>query len=330
MKLSAGLAVLALALGGAASLPSSASAAPSAGVAAGLAPPAASPPSTTTTTAPPVSSASPATAPEYPLSIPPATRQWYGLSNVNDGTGPLINGAINSNTDQLVWHNETFGVNLDWSDDESLWKVQTQGSTSITYGQPVALRVWGGGWLRYGYEFWGVDLQLSSTPLYEWYILGGTPGTPVGNGEFALWNSEANDYMVYGNQTWGVNLNWYKKTLPPGGGGGGTQTGVSLFVAYNCISDEDPVEMWVRDLTAGSGFVDEGELDTAWTDDGSCGPIAGDVWTFAPTSGHAYEVRAVDFSAPGCSNDPTDGQCWVLDATFTGYADGSVVYDEIG
>ncbi len=82
-------------------------------------------------------------------------------------------------------------------------------------GQAVALRVWGGGWLKYGNETWGVDLVLSDTPSYEWYVVGGTPGIPIDNGPWALCNNAAHDYLVYGDQTWGVNLNWYQKTLPP-------------------------------------------------------------------------------------------------------------------
>ena len=63
------------------------------------------------------------------------------------------------------------------------------------YGEAVALRVWGGGWLEYGHQDWGVDLQLSDTPSYEWYVLGETPGWDIDGGEFALWNSAAHDYL---------------------------------------------------------------------------------------------------------------------------------------
>ena len=55
---------------------------------------------------------------------------------------------------------------------------------------------------------------MSDTPSYEWYIIGAPPGVQVDSEEFALWDSAANDYLVFGHQTWGVNLNWCKKTQP--------------------------------------------------------------------------------------------------------------------
>jgi hypothetical protein len=266
---------------------------------------------------------------QFPQAVPQVTRQWFGLSDVNDGTGPLQTATRDSYTN-LIWSNETFGVNLDWSENTSLWKVQAQGGPQVMYGQAVALRVWGGGWLKYGNETWGVDLQLSDTPSYEWYILGAPPGTPVDGETFALWNSSAHDYLVFGDQTWGVNLNWYQKTLPQSTTPPPPPPGVKTLIAYNCISEERPLEMWVEDFTAGTGFVDMGQLQTAWDDDGDCAPTSGNVWTFTPTPGHTYLVRSVDFSAPGCSNDPTNGDCWRSDTTFTGDANGQVVSDEIG
>lgn len=143
----------------------------------------------------------------FPQTVPQAVKQWYGLSNVNDGTGDLWNGARHLS---LTHANQTFGVDLDWSEHTALWKIEAQGGPHLMEGQAVALRVWGGGWLRYGNETWGVDLVLSSTPSYEWYVLAGQPGTPIGNGEFALWNSAAKRYLVSADQTWGVSLDWYK------------------------------------------------------------------------------------------------------------------------
>lgn len=265
----------------------------------------------------------------FPQVIPSATHQWYGLSRVNDGTGPLQTGTRDFSS-FLEWGNETFGVNLKWTDNPSLWKVQAQGGPQIMYGQAVALRVWGGGWLKYGHQTWGVDLQLSSTPSYEWYILGEQPGNLVDNGGFALWDSAAHDYLVYGHQTFGVSVNWYQKTktqtpqtLPP-------PRGVKLFITYNCTTEQRPLEMWVEDFTARTPFVDMGQLAPLWTEEDGCQPDTDQLWTFTPTPGHTYLLRSVDFSAPGCSNDPTEGQCWRSDTTLTGDANGVVVRTPIG
>ena len=263
----------------------------------------------------------------FPQAIPSSTRQWYGLSNVSDGTGPLQTATRNSYT-FLKWGNQTFGVDLQWTDQPSLWKVEAQGTHGVMFGQAVALRVWGGGWLKYGQQTWGVDLQLSSTPAYQWYILGERPGQPVEQ-EFALWNSAAHDYLVFGGQTWGVDLNWYRKTQPTPPPPPPPPHGVRLFATANCVAEQRPLEMWVDDFTAGTGFVDKGRLDPRWTEDG-CHPTADQFWTFTPVSGHTYLLRSVDYLAPGCSNDPIDGQCWRSDTMLTGDAGGGVAVTTIG
>jgi hypothetical protein len=74
------------------------------------------------------------------------------------------------------------------------------------YGQAVALRVWGGGWVKYGHETWGVDLHLSNQPVYQSYVVDAPPGTPIAGGQFPLWNSASHRYLVEQHQTWGVSL----------------------------------------------------------------------------------------------------------------------------
>ena len=142
----------------------------------------------------------------FPQIVPSSDNQWYGLSNMNDGTGDLSNGPRGHQS--LIYSHETFGVDLSWAGGPALWKIEAQGGPHVMYGQAVALRVWGGGWLAYGNETFGVDLVLSSTPVYQWYVLGETPGNPIDSGEFALWNSAANRYLTSGYETWGVSLNW--------------------------------------------------------------------------------------------------------------------------
>jgi hypothetical protein len=261
----------------------------------------------------------------FPQTYPASTKQWYGLSGKNDGTGDLYNSARKFS---LTHENRTWGVDLAWQESPALWKIEAQGGPQLMQGQAVALRVWGGGWLKYGNETWGVDLVLSETPSYEWYVLGNTPGSTIDNGSFVLWNSAANDYLVSGHQTYGVSLNWYKKTQSSPPPTSPPPSGVKTFVAYNCVSEERPLEMWVSDLTAGGGWTDKGRLDSQYAS-GGC-PWTGSPFTFTPTSGHKYEVRSVDYQASGCSNDPTNGGCWRSDTTFVGDANGQVVSTVIG
>ena len=106
-------------------------------------------------------------------------------------------------------------------------------------------------------------------------------------------------------------------------------SGVRLFVATNCISEERPLEMWVEDVTAGTGWADMGQLQDAWVPGDGCMPTTDQTWTFVPTPGHTYLFKAVDFSAPGCSNDPLVS-CWDSERTFAGDTNGTVETDPIG
>lgn len=259
--------------------------------------------------------------------------QWSGLSSTNDGTGPLVNSQHGS-ADNLIWSQNKFsffpfhcgcGVDLAFTNKTSLWKVQATGGPVVMYGEALALRVWGGGWLEYSYQTWGVSLHLVSTPVYQWYILGETTGTTLDSSEFALWNSAADDFLVQHDQAFGPDIQWLKKTLPPSSPPTTTAGGFRQVVAYNCYSEDRPLEMWVEDETTGGGWSDMGTVQPGWSDDGSCGQTAGDTWEFSPKSGHVYNIEAVDFDADGCSNDPTDGQCVPASApNLVGNANGGV------
>jgi hypothetical protein len=271
----------------------------------------------------------------FPQAVGGAAVQWSGLSNTNDGTGDLVNTNIEYD---LLHSSQTFGVDLDWGN-SSLWRVEAQGGPHLMKGQAVALRVWGGGWLKYGHQTWGVDLQLSDTPVYEWYAIGlqGDPSesTWAGHdledgGTFALWNSSAQAYLVHGHQTWGVDLNWYRV-----GGSNPTPTptptpqGVKTEQVLNCAVDQQPVEVWIADQTAGQGFVDLGSLDPQYGDAGC--PADGSVpIAFSPISGHHYLLVATDSTLPACgSNDPQQDACRKMAVQFDGDANGYTRTDTV-
>ena len=194
-------------------------------------------------------------------------------------------------------------------------------------GEKVALRVWGTGWLKYGVQTWGVDLQPSDTPVYEWVVAGqSAPGTTLDGQDFALWNTATQDYLVRGHQTWGVGLNWYSKTQQP------TPTapppsGFRSFVAFNCTSGSRPLEMWVLDESANTGWVDKGRLEPQWS--GTSCPATGQPFTFTPVSGHFYLVEGIDLDAPGCANEVGIG-CDKSDSTFQGSTKGGIDTVTIG
>jgi hypothetical protein len=269
-------------------------------------------------------------ASRFPQAVGQYAVQWSGLSSTNDGTGVLVN--TNKDMD-LLWGNQTWGVDLDWGDN-SLWRVEAQGGPHLMKGQAVAIRVWGGGWLKYGHQTWGVDLQLSNTPVYEWYAIGlqgdaseqtwaGTDLTS--GGTFALWNSSAQAYLVAGHETFGVDLEWYRvgSGATPTPVPTQTQHGVKTEQVLNCSVDQRTVEVFIADLTMGGGLADKGSVAEQY---GAAGcPASGSVpLTFSPISGHQYLLVATDNALPTCdgANDPQDGGCIKMEARFVGDAKG--------
>lgn len=266
---------------------------------------------------------------EFPQTAPETIDAWTGLSDVNDGTGSLET----YRTEQYLEYGErTWGVNLT-EGNSSLWRVEAQGGPHLMQGQAVALKVWGGGWLKYGHQTFGVDLQLSSTPVYEWYAIGQeldpSKGTWVGadlenDGAFRLWNSSAHAYLVPGDQTWGIGLTWSTGSV------GSTPTptpspaprGTKTEQVFNCATDQQPVEVWIADQTSGGGFVDQGTVNAQYGPDGC--PASGSVpLTFSPLSGHQYLLVATDSALPDCqSDDPRESACGKMTVQFVGDANG--------
>ncbi len=264
----------------------------------------------------------------FPQTVPGTVPSWSGLSDTNDGTGSLVNKSINRN---LKYGDETWGVNLTYGD-SSLWRVEAQGGPRLMKGQAVALKVWGGGWLKYGHQTWGgAQLQLSDTPVYEWYAIGleNDPGnhTWAGSnltdgGTFALWNSSARSYLVPGYQELGVSLNWYDGS-PTSSNPNPTQRGVKTEQVLNCSFEQHPVEVFIADQTAGGGFVDKGRVNEQYGSAG-CPALGSTPLTFSPISGHQYLLVATDSSLSGCdgTDDPQEGACAKMTAQFVGDASG--------
>jgi hypothetical protein len=241
----------------------------------------------------------------FPQGASAPAMQWDGLYSTNDSIGYLHNNKLD---ETLTTGNETFGVNLNWDDGSKDIQVEAQGGPNLMRGQALALKT-AGGWLKYGHQDYGVDLQLSSTPSYEWYAIGdtGTPGDetthagePLGDGGyFALWNNVLKAYLVNGHQTLGIDLNWYKPgdgSNPPPPPPPPPTTRFKSYQVINCTwPEQDTVGVWAKELTTGSAWTLVGNLESNWTADGTCGvgDISGSPVTFTPpVSGHVYDVIA--------------------------------------
>lgn len=272
-------------------------------------------------------------------------QEWSGLSDTNDGTGELFN---IDNKQQLQYADGTFwhGVNLQWGN-SSLWRVEAQGGPHLMKGQALALKVWGGGWLMYGNQTWGVDLQLSPTPVYEWYAIGrendpsdsswAGSGLEDGGG-FALWNSSAQAYLLASYQTWGVSLNWSNQVgRSPSPPPPFTPLPVKSVQVFNCEDNQLGAEVVVKDQTTGSGYIDVGTA--GW--DGFNGQCEGSQpFTFFPQPGHQYTLYVTQNGLcdgyPGVNpEDPSPQDPACIDAgptSFVGDANGDIlpIYLRVG
>ncbi len=120
---------------------------------------------------------------------------------------------------------QTFGINLGWTDDAepetaarvSRWFLATRsGDDRVSYGEPVALGVGKPpSFLRYATRDYGINLEWSTEPVYEWKLLGGAPGDPVQKGEWlAVFNTRAaggdgpGEPLIYFDRTVGGDIGW--------------------------------------------------------------------------------------------------------------------------
>lgn len=117
---------------------------------------------------------------------------------------------------RLIYQEREYGINLGWADLDPTapaLNVVRQGSdtTPIRYGELVAIRIRGGGYLRYGQRDYGINLKWSEDPVYEWQFAGSgsSMGMDVRLGDaVGLVNNTAGDTLFYDPRRYGINLKW--------------------------------------------------------------------------------------------------------------------------
>jgi hypothetical protein len=210
------------------------------------------------------------------------------------------NRSAGSGFQYLRYQTREYGINLGWTPSSSIgdvaWMIKGQGladGATIPNGHPVALRAAGSGkYLKYAVRTYGVNLDWSTSPAYEWELI-----RPDDNFEFALYNLVTNNYLVFKTQSYGVNLGWYYETpTPPPPPMPGTKS----VTISSCFSENRPLQIWVLNLTAGGSWVNAGRIDPSWSG-GSCN--RGTTITYSPpVTGHIYRLRAVDNLRSDCVN----------------------------
>ncbi|HLL65717.1 MAG TPA: hypothetical protein VK453_08200 [Micromonosporaceae bacterium] len=111
------------------------------------------------------------------------------------------------------------GINLGWTDDAepataqrvTHWRfVRAGGQGSLKYGEHVAI-AWKDDYIYYGDRTVGINLKWSDSPVQEWQVLGGLPGTPVQTSDWvSLFNtrSEGGAPLIFFDRTRGGDIGW--------------------------------------------------------------------------------------------------------------------------
>jgi hypothetical protein len=123
----------------------------------------------------------------------------------------------------LQHEKQTFGINLGWTDDatnETGNKVARwffvrsgQGDGPIKYGETIAVGNGGSpSFLHYAHRDYGINLDWSQTPVFEWKLLGGKIGDPVYTQELvAIYNEKptaGGECLIHFNRTVGGDIGW--------------------------------------------------------------------------------------------------------------------------
>lgn len=102
--------------------------------------------------------------------------------------------------------------------------------------------------------------------------------------------------------------------------------GVSEVLIFNCHTERRSVNIWRRDVTAGSFWEELDPLPSQWSDTG-CPAGGASPFEVSLPEEHTYIIIAVDPDRPGCEgrNDPTVKNCIKNTTTVLGNPNGSTV-----
>lgn len=121
----------------------------------------------------------------------------------------------------LQSESQSFGINIGWTDNASaateersrrfFFTRQGNSDAPIVYGEKLAIGLGKSpSFIRYKSREFGINLDWSSKPVYEWVILGGTAGTPVRTGQdkVVIFNLTHQEPLMYFDRTVGGDIGW--------------------------------------------------------------------------------------------------------------------------
>lgn len=103
-------------------------------------------------------------------------------NNYTDNNGAYL--FCQTNEKYLTWKKVPIGINLDYIPDSNVFKTHFRlpdgSKRDILSGESVALGIgMGEAFLHYAHRTLGINLEWSESPVFEWRLFGGTPGTPI-------------------------------------------------------------------------------------------------------------------------------------------------------
>ena len=165
-----------------------------------------------------------------PQTEPAGTRIWQILPSAPLVPGQSFSLYTSPPGEFVVYGRRDYGINLVWAKRKEQrdygapanFTVSRASGTSesINYGEAIALREQRGGYIHYKKRDYGINLEFSGQPVYEWEVRGGRTGTPVVQRKegdspsnisdvvISLYNRRINCYVVYAERKYGINLVW--------------------------------------------------------------------------------------------------------------------------
>jgi hypothetical protein len=136
-------------------------------------------------------------------------------------TTAAVNGATpyamtNDTGGSVGYGYRNFGADLVWggSGRFSLLRKNVRDHRALKPGETVALyNSAAHKYLQRAYQTWGIDLDWTSAPKYEWKVVTGQ--TAEGNVRTALYNTTKGAYLVYQSRSYGINLG-FQGAIAPG------------------------------------------------------------------------------------------------------------------
>lgn len=120
----------------------------------------------------------------------------------------------------LQYEEQELGINLGWTDDAteatekrvSRWFFTRREGTGgpVRYAETIALaNGTGRSFLRNAPRPFGINLDWSNAPIFEWQVLGGHAGSVVKrNTPVAIFNTSVREFFTYFNRNVGGHIGW--------------------------------------------------------------------------------------------------------------------------